>query len=400
MSSNHIGIGMTSQRTRMRMVQRLREQGIRDEVVLNAMGEVPRHIFVDEALAHRAYEDIALPIGFGQTISNPWVVARMLELARNGGPLGKVLEIGTGCGYQAAVLSRLAKQVYSVERISQLLMRARLKLRELRITNVRVKHGDGHLGLKEVAPYDAIVMAAAATHVPDALLAQLAPGGRLVLEFHHLLPMVEQAQVDTVRHGHWVYLSMTALTRLLPLHDLVPVRAVPVPVFGGSLRVTVARLNDRPEVDASVAQVLSAERRAGLDELESLVQFGQNGRRTARAFARHLMDAREKHWTVAGYGAPSKAPVLVSLAGVDDDLLPYTVDLSTAKQGCRLPGTRIPILSPDELLARRPNEVVVLTWDIADEIVHQLSRSAEGTGWQPKLFVPLPAPRYVSASEM
>jgi protein-L-isoaspartate(D-aspartate) O-methyltransferase len=213
MSSNHLGIGMTSQRTRMRMVQRLREQGIGDEVVLNAMGEVPRHIFVDEALAHRAYEDIALPIGFGQTISNPWVVARMLELARNGGPLGKVLEIGTGCGYQAAVLSRLAKQVYSVERISQLLMRARLKLRELRITNVRVKHADGHLGLKDVAPYDAIVMAAAATHVPDALLAQLAPGGRLVM------PLGSQEQLLTLitREGD-------SFTR----QSLEPVRFVPL----------------------------------------------------------------------------------------------------------------------------------------------------------------------------
>jgi protein-L-isoaspartate(D-aspartate) O-methyltransferase len=213
MSSNHIGIGMTSQRTRMRMVQRLREQGIRDEVVLNAMGEVPRHIFVDEALAHRAYEDIALPIGFGQTISNPWVVARMLELARNGGPLGKVLEIGTGCGYQAAVLSRLAKQVYSVERISQLLMRARLKLRELRITNVRVKHGDGHLGLKEVAPYDAIVMAAAATHVPDALLAQLAPGGRLVM------PLGSQEQLLTLitREGDSFARQSLEPVRFVPL---------------------------------------------------------------------------------------------------------------------------------------------------------------------------------------
>ena len=213
MSSNHLGIGMTSQRTRMRMVQRLREQGIRDEVVLNAMGEVPRHIFVDEALAHRAYEDIALPIGFGQTISNPWVVARMLELARNGGPLGKVLEIGTGCGYQAAVLARLAKQVYSVERISQLLMRARLKLRELRIANVRVKHADGHLGLKDVAPYDAIVMAAAATHVPEALLAQLAPGGRLVM------PLGSQEQLLTLitREGD-------GFTR----QSLEPVRFVPL----------------------------------------------------------------------------------------------------------------------------------------------------------------------------
>jgi protein-L-isoaspartate(D-aspartate) O-methyltransferase len=181
MSSNHLGIGMTSQRTRMRMLQRLREQGVRDEVVLGAMAEVPRHIFVDEALAHRAYEAIALPIGFGQTISNPWVVARMLELARAGGALDNVLEIGTGCGYQAGVLSRLARHVYSVERISQLLMRARRNLRELRISNVRVKHADGHLGLKDAAPYDAIVMAAAATHVPEALLAQLAPGGRLVM---------------------------------------------------------------------------------------------------------------------------------------------------------------------------------------------------------------------------
>ena len=213
MSSSHLGIGMTSQRTRMRMVQRLREQGVRDEVVLNAMGEVPRHIFVDEALAHRAYEDIALPIGFGQTISNPWVVARMLELARNGGPLGKVLEIGTGCGYQAAVLSRLAKQVYSVERISQLLMRARLKLRELRITNVRVKHADGHLGLKDVAPYDAIVMAAAATHVPDALLAQLAPGGRLVM------PLGSQEQLLTLitREGDSFARQSLEPVRFVPL---------------------------------------------------------------------------------------------------------------------------------------------------------------------------------------
>jgi protein-L-isoaspartate(D-aspartate) O-methyltransferase len=172
---------MTSQRTRMRMVQRLREQGIRDEAVLAAMGEIPRHIFVDEALAHRAYEDIALPIGFGQTISNPYVVARMLELARGGAALGKVLEVGTGCGYQAAVLSRLAREVYSLERISQLLVRARLNLRELRIHNVRVRHADGSHGLKDAGPFDAIVMAAAAPQVPEALLEQLAPSGRLVL---------------------------------------------------------------------------------------------------------------------------------------------------------------------------------------------------------------------------
>jgi len=172
---------MTSQRTRMRMVERLRDQGIRDEAVLAAMAEVPRHIFVDEALAQRAYEDIALPIGFGQTISNPFIVARMLELVRGGEALGRALEIGTGCGYQAALLSKLAREVYSVERLSALLMKARVRLRELRIGNVRLKHGDGHFGLKEAGPFNAIVMAAAAAQVPDALTEQLAPGGRMVL---------------------------------------------------------------------------------------------------------------------------------------------------------------------------------------------------------------------------
>jgi len=180
-SSRHLGIGMTSQRTRMRMVERLRDQGIRDEAVLAAMAEVPRHIFVDEALAQRAYEDIALPIGFGQTISNPFIVARMLELVRGGEALGRVLEIGTGCGYQAALLSKLAREVYSVERLSALLMKARVRLRELRLGNVRLKHGDGHFGLKEAGPFNAIVMAAAAAQVPDALTGQLAPGGRMVL---------------------------------------------------------------------------------------------------------------------------------------------------------------------------------------------------------------------------
>jgi protein-L-isoaspartate(D-aspartate) O-methyltransferase len=179
--NRHSGIGMTSQRTRMRMVERLRDQGIRDEAVLSAMGEVPRHIFVDEALAHRAYEDISLPIGFGQTISNPWVVARMIELLRAGRSLGKVLEIGTGCGYQAAVLSRVAKEVFSVERLSPLIMKARLNLRELHINNVRLKHADGQFGLKDSGPFDGIIMAAAAPRVPDALLEQLGRGGRMVL---------------------------------------------------------------------------------------------------------------------------------------------------------------------------------------------------------------------------
>jgi len=180
-ASRHGGIGMTSQRTRLRMVERLRRQGIRDEVVLAAMGEVPRHIFVDEALASSAYEDIALPLGFGQTISSPYIVARMTELARSGCALGKVLEIGTGCGYQTAVLARLAKEVYSIERLAPLLAAARRHLRDVRITNARLRHGDGLLGVPEIAPFDTIIMAAAATHVPAALLEQLAAGGRMVL---------------------------------------------------------------------------------------------------------------------------------------------------------------------------------------------------------------------------
>ena len=180
-SSRHSGIGMTSQRTRRRMVDRLRRQGIRDEVVLAAMGELPRHIFVDEALASRAYEDIALPLGFGQTISSPYIVARMTELVHSGMALNKVLEIGAGCGYQTALLARLAKEVYSIERLAPLLAKARRHLRDVRVTNARLRYGDGLLGLPEIAPFDAIIMGAAATHVPPALLEQLAVGGRMVL---------------------------------------------------------------------------------------------------------------------------------------------------------------------------------------------------------------------------
>jgi protein-L-isoaspartate(D-aspartate) O-methyltransferase len=172
---------MTSQRTRDRMVARLRENGIRDEAVLAAMASVPRHIFVEEALASRAYEDTALPIGFEQTISQPFVVARMIEAMRAQKPLVNVLEVGTGCGYQAAVLARLAKDVYSVERIATLLEKARGNLRPLRLSNLRLVHADGSLGLPEAAPFDAIIVAAAASGVPHALLQQLAPGGRIIV---------------------------------------------------------------------------------------------------------------------------------------------------------------------------------------------------------------------------
>ncbi len=176
------GIGMTSQRTRERMVERIREQGVRDERVLTAMSSVPRHVFVEEALASRAYEDTALPIGLGQTISQPYIVAKMIEVLRAGGrDLGKVLEVGTGCGYQAAVLAQLAAEVYSIERIQALLDKARRNLLGLKLSNLRLTYGDGNLGLEKVAPFDSIIVAAAAPEIPQALLQQLAVGGRMIL---------------------------------------------------------------------------------------------------------------------------------------------------------------------------------------------------------------------------
>ena len=172
---------MTSQRTRERMVERLRGRGIRDERVLAAMAAVPRHVFVDEALASRAYEDTALPIGFGQTISQPYVVAKMIEVLIQGREPQKLLEVGTGCGYQAAVLAHVFPEVYSIERIKGLLERARANLFGLRLSNLRLAHGDGYAGLEKAAPFHSIIVAAAARAVPQALLAQLAPGGRMVL---------------------------------------------------------------------------------------------------------------------------------------------------------------------------------------------------------------------------
>jgi protein-L-isoaspartate(D-aspartate) O-methyltransferase len=175
------GIGMTSTRTRARMVERLREQRIKDEAVLAAMATVPRHIFVEEALAIRAYEDSPLPIGSGQTISQPYVVARMTELLRAGSPLHRVLEIGTGCGYQTAILAQLAEEVYTVERVGSLVAKARKNLRALKVNNVRIKHGDGSTDLGEDLEVDAILVTAAATQVPTPLLRYLKVGGRLVL---------------------------------------------------------------------------------------------------------------------------------------------------------------------------------------------------------------------------
>lgn len=198
------GIGMTSLRTRERMLVRLREQGIKDEVVLSAMSAIPRHIFVDEALSIRAYEDVSLPIGFGQTISQPYIVARMTELLRNGKALQKVLEIGTGCGYQTAVLSRLAKEVYSVERIRPLVMKARGHLRELKCINVKLDHADGNMGLAQIAPFDAIIVTAAASHIPQDLLDQLAINGRLIIPVgtdEQMLYLVERLTTLDYRHS-------------------------------------------------------------------------------------------------------------------------------------------------------------------------------------------------------
>ena len=177
------GIGMTSARTRERLVRRLGETGITSHAVLERIRTVPRHLFVDEALASRAYEDSALPIGQGQTISQPWVVALMTQVLIHGCtlPLKKVLEVGTGCGYQTAVLSGVAREVLSLERIRPLVMKARGHLRTLKCTNVKLDHADGSDGLAEFAPFDGIIVTAAASHVPQDLLAQLAVGGRMVI---------------------------------------------------------------------------------------------------------------------------------------------------------------------------------------------------------------------------
>jgi protein-L-isoaspartate(D-aspartate) O-methyltransferase len=184
LSRNHQGIGMTSQRTRDRLISRLQQQGINDERVLEVMRHVPRHIFVDEALAHRAYEDTALPIGYGQTISQPYIVAQMTQLLLQDGMPYSVLEIGTGCGYQTAILASIFPQVYSVERIEALYQQARQRLAELEFYNVQLRHTDGTAGWPNLSyHFDRIIMTAACTEIPEALVAQLKPGGVMVLPF-------------------------------------------------------------------------------------------------------------------------------------------------------------------------------------------------------------------------
>ena len=224
----------------------------------------------------------------------------------------------------------------------------------------------------------------------------LAPDGLLVLEHHHLLPLVEEGQFDTVRHGHWSYLSLTALDRLAARHGLRAVRAVPEAVFGGSLRVVLAHADAAVPVDGSVPELLGRERAAGLHDGSGLATFGLRARESAAALHAFLVEERAAGRQVLGYGAPSKAAVLLGLAGVGPELLPFTVDAAPLKHGLAVPGVRVPIRPVPELAAARPDRVLVLTWDIADEVMEQLEASG---GWGARYVLPLPAPRFVGGSE-
>jgi len=218
---NLAGIGMTSQRTRERLVGRLIEQGISDWTVLDVIRSTPRHIFLEEALAHRAYEDVALPIGYNQTISQPYIVAKMTEAvmrnhpALEHGKLGSVLEVGTGCGYQTAIIAPLAQKVYSVERIKPLMEKARKNIKLLGLHNVQFKHDDGSLGWKEKGPFDAIIAAAAPQQVPQELLAQLAEGGRLIIPVGG--EDVQELRLIT-RTGNDYHTEVVAAVRFVPLY--------------------------------------------------------------------------------------------------------------------------------------------------------------------------------------
>ncbi len=211
---NLSGIGMTSQRTRERLLGRLIDQGIDSMAVLDIIRSTPRHIFLDEALSHRAYEDVALPIGHNQTISQPYVVARMTEALFKSGSLDRVLEIGTGCGYQTAIISRLAGKVFTVERIKPLLERARKNLRLLKLRNIEFKHDDGSLGWAARGPYDAIITTAAPQFIPAELLQQLADGGRLII------PVGGDAGQElklVTRHGDEFAEQTLEMVRFVPL---------------------------------------------------------------------------------------------------------------------------------------------------------------------------------------
>jgi C-methyltransferase C-terminal domain/Putative zinc binding domain len=227
--------------------------------------------------------------------------------------------------------------------------------------------------------------------------ARMAHGGRLICEFYYLGALVENSLIDTIRHGHFNYLSLVAAVHVFSRHGLVACRAERVPTFGGSLRLFVRRAQDGAEVDASIDELLEAEGRAGLDRESAMAGLAERGRLAATAFREQLASAPGRGVSIAGYGAPSKAAVLMSLADVDASLLPYTVDLAPAKHGRRIPGARVPIRPVEELIADRPGEVIVLTWDIAAEVVIQLQGMARDTGWSPRFWVPLPKPGYITA---
>jgi len=208
------GIGMTSQRTRMRLVERLREKGIESERILDIISSTPRHALIDEALAHKAYEDTALPIGFNQTISQPYIVARMTEMLVADGPISRVLEVGTGSGYQTAILAQLADQVYTVERISGLLTRARKRLGAMGYRNIHFRHSDGGMGWPEHGPYDAIMVTASPREIPEALMEQLADDGRI------LVPVGEPKQQELLllrKRGDEIERTVLELVKFVPL---------------------------------------------------------------------------------------------------------------------------------------------------------------------------------------
>lgn len=209
MSNELLGIGMTSQRSRNRLVERLREMGISSEIVLKTIRNTPRHIFIDEALATRAYDNTALPIGHNQTISQPYIVARMVEALLEDKMPATVLEIGTGCGYQTAILARVVNKVYTLERIDALLNRARENFIRLGYTNIRTKHTDGNFGWPEYSPFEGIIVSAAPNVIPEKLLEQLAPGGRLVIPVgrsgeQELLTIVREERGFTEKRLDWV----------------------------------------------------------------------------------------------------------------------------------------------------------------------------------------------------
>jgi hypothetical protein len=241
-------------------------------------------------------------------------------------------------------------------------------------------------GLMHEADLDAAVAAHAA---------RIAPGGRLISEFYYLGALVQDSLIDTIRHGHYSYLSLIAASHLFSRHDLVVSRVQRVPTFGGSLRVIARRAHDGASADSSVRDLVRTERRANLDNASAMDALRKRGQAAASEFRILLMSAAERGISVAGYGAPSKAAVLMALAGIDSTLLPYTVDMSPAKSGCRIPGANVPIRPVEELIIHAPDMVVVLTWDIAAEVITHLQRLAAGRSWSPRFWVPLPKPGFV-----